>query len=304
MKSIPIALRNHLALDATSWALLMKVVCKDGTVLGFTTLDVDVTYDDGGGPLLYRADQGFMPERLEAAADLGVDNTDLQGWYSVDGVSKERIRAGLFDFADVWIYRVNYMDLFMGREIWAAGTLGESKYTSTGWTTEFRSLSQQLKQPLCQLYSLTCRAQFGSKPIGTPGAAITERKPCNKDVVWASGTVTSIGAETDRIFTDAGRSEPDGFYQPGVIEWLTGANAGVQVEVFQYAAKTFELMLPLPYPIQPGDTFRPRQDCDKTFAMCKDRFNNALNNRSEHLTPVQDADTIMVPGANITRTST
>lgn len=304
MKSIPLAFRGHLALDHTSWTLLLKVVCKDGTILGFTFLDEDVIYDDGGGPLLYRADQGFMPERLQSKADLGVDNTELQGWYSVAGVTEARIRAGLFDFARVWIYRVNFLDLSQGREIWAAGTLGESVYSETGWTTEFRSLSQQLKQPLCKLTSLTCRARFGSKPIGTVGAPFTERKPCNKELVWASGTVTSVGVETDRIFTDSSRPEANGFYEPGVVEWLTGANAGAQIEVYTFAADQFTLLLPMPYPIQPGDTYRVRQDCDKTFEMCKTRHNNTLNNRSEHLTPVEDSASIMVPGAYISTVGT
>lgn len=304
MKNIPIALRNHLSLDATSWTRLLKVVCKDGTVLGFTELDADVTFDDGGGTLLYRADQGFTPERIQTTADLGVDNTDLAGWYSDTGITEQRIRAGLFDFARVWVYRVNYMDLSQGREIWAAGTLGESRYSETGWTTEFRSLSQQLRQPLCQLYSLTCRARFGSKPIGTIGAPFTERQPCNKDLVWATGTVTSLGAEIDRIFTDSSRPEADGFYQPGVVEWLTGSNAGAQIEVYTFAADQFTLLLPMPYQIQNGDTYRVRQDCDKTFVMCKTRHNNTLNNRSEHLTPVADADSIMVPGAYISTVGT
>lgn len=304
MKSITIALRSHLALDATSWTFLMKVVCKDGTVLGFTVLDESLTYNDGGGDLVYSADQGFTPERLQATADLGVDNTDLQGWYSDTGISEARIRAGLFDFARVWIYRVNFMDLSQGHEIVAAGTLGESKYSDIGWVTEFRSLSQQLKQPLAQLYSLTCRARFGSKPIGTPGASITERKPCSKDIVWSPGTVTAVGAEPDRLFSDSGRAEADGFYKPGVVEWLTGQNAGAQVEVIAFTADQFELLLPTPYPIEAGDTYRVRQDCDKTFAMCKARFANVLNFRGEHLTPVADAASVQTPGANIDRSGT
>lgn len=304
MKSIPIALKSHLALDATSWTFLMKVVCKDGTIRGFTVLDESLTYDDGGGDLVYSADQGFTPERIQVTADLGVDNTDLQGWYSDAGITEARIRAGLFDFARVWVYRVNFMDLSQGHEIVAAGTLGESKYSETGWVTEFRSLSQQLKQPLAQLYSLMCRARFGSKPIGTPGASITERKPCNKDIVWAPGAVTAVGTESDRVFSDSGRAEADGHYKPGVVEWLTGQNAGAQVEVIAFAADQFELLLPTPYPIQVGDTYRVRQDCDKTFAMCKTRHANVLNFRGEHLTPVADAASIQTPGANIDRSGT
>lgn len=304
MKSIPIALRDHLAQDATSWAMLMKLACRDGTILGFTTLDVDVTYDDGSGALTYSAEQGFMPERFVTTADLGVDNTEVQGWYSLDGVTEARIRAGLFDFARVWVYRVNYLDLSQGHEIIGAGTLGEAKFSETGWTTEFRSLTQQLKQPLCQLYSLTCRAKFGSKPIGTLGAEFTERKPCNKDLVWANGTVTSNGVEHDRMFGDSGRTELDGFFEPGVIEWLTGANAGAQIEVATYSSEAFELLLPMPYPIKIGDTYRVRQDCDKSFDMCKVRHNNTLNFRGEHLTPVQDAASLQTPGANVERSGT
>lgn len=300
MKSIPIAFKGHLALDATSWTLLMKVVCKDGTILGFTLLDESLTYNDGGGALLYRADQGFTPERLATTADLGVDNTDLEGWYALDGVTEQRIRAGLFDKAEVWIYRVNFMDLSMGHEIWNYGTLGESRFSETGWVTEFRSLKQQLKQTLCQLYSLTCRARFGSKPIGTVGAEFTERKPCNKDMVWASGAVTSV-ASSKRVFTDTSRSEADGYFQPGVIKWLTGSNAGAQIEVYTFASDQFTLLLPMPYAIQVGDTYQVRQDCDHTAAMCKARFNNLLNFRGEPFVPVADADSIMVPGANISQ---
>lgn len=301
MKSIPVALKTHLALPATSWTLLLKVVCKDGTVLGFTRLDAALTYDDGGGAITYSPDQGFTPARLQAAADLGVDNTELQGWYSAGGVTEQRIRAGLLDKAEVWIYRVNFMDLSQGHEVWGYGTLGETRFVETGWVTEFRSLKQQLKQPLCQLISLTCRARFGSKPIGTPGAEITERKPCNKDMVWHAGTVTSVGIDPRKTFTDSARTEADGFFEPGVIRWLTGANAGAQIEVYTFASDQFELILPLPYPMAPGDTYEGRQDCDHTFSMCKDRHDNTLNFRAEHLTPVQDADSIMVPGANISR---
>lgn len=304
MKSIPIALRNDLAQDATSWTLLLKVVCKDGTVLGFTLLDADVTYDDGGGPLLYRADQGFMPERLQATADLGIDNTDLQGWYSLGGVTEAWIRAGGFDFADVWVYRVNFLALGHGHEIWSAGTLGESVFTRTGWKTEFRSLKQQLKQLIAQLYSLTCRAQFGSKPIGTPGAPFTERYPCNKDLVWAAGSTTAVGADPRLTFTDTSRSEANDFYVPGVIRWLTGGNAGAQMEVYSFTADTFGLMLPMPYPMQVGDTYEVRQDCTKEFSYCKTVHNNVLNFRGEHLTPVQDKDSLMVPGAEISTVGT
>lgn len=174
-----------------------------------------------------------------------MDNTDLKGWVSDTGITMQQIRAGLFEYAEVSIYRVNYMNLADGHEIMGVGTCGETKFHSGSWNTEFRSLVQQLRQPISKLYSLTCRVPFGSPK-------------CGKSFVWVSGAVTSVGSETDRIFTDATLTEIDGHFNLGVVEWLTGDNAGAQMEVDTFAADTFNLSLPMLYPISNGDTFRVR----------------------------------------------
>jgi phage conserved hypothetical protein BR0599 len=295
MKTIPLALENHLALDATTWCLLCRIECKDGTVLGFTNLDTSVLYDDGRGEVNYRADNGgFMPERYQATADLSVDNTDLTGWISDSGITIQQIRAGIFDYAKIDIYRVNYMDLSQGREIMGRGTLGQTQYGKTGWRNEFRGLTQQLKQTISLLYSLTCRAKFGDSK-------------CAKAFTWVDGTVTALGVEADLGFTDSALTEDAEWYEPGVIEWLTGDNAGIESEVDTFSAGgVIELMIPLPNPIQVGDTFRIRQDCNKIAVSkngmrgdCKDKHDNLLNFRGEHLIPVEDAGAALVPGAQV-----
>jgi len=174
MKSIPIALQTYIDADATTLCYLCKVTTKGGTVYGFTNLDAPVTYDDGTGSLVYAADNGFTPERLQATADLAVDNTEIQGWVADTGITEAQIRAGLFDFAKIIVYRVNYLDLTAGHEIIVSGTAGETIFTELGWKTEFRSLTQQTKQPISKLYSITCRARFGSQP--QPNCRATSRR--------------------------------------------------------------------------------------------------------------------------------
>lgn len=287
MKSIPIALQAHYDTGCTTTCELVRIECKDGTVLGMTTLDSDVVYDDGDGPVTYRADNGFRPSRSQQSADLDVDNAELQGWIGTDGVTEQQVRAGLFDYAKFRHYRVNYLDLAAGHEIRGAGTLGETKFSAHGFTIEQRSLTQQLKQTISQLYSRTCRATFGDAK-------------CGRAFAWVSGTVTAAdGTEPDRVFT-CGLAQAADYFVPGVVEWLTGDNAGRQMEVDAYAPGAVTQTFSLPYPIQPGDTFRIRQDCDKTFAMCKARHANVLNFRGEHLIP-QDGGASMVPGADIVR---
>ena len=288
MKTIPVALQAHYDGDATTTAYLCRMQCKDGTVLGFTSLDADLTYDDGAGEVLYRADNGFEADRMQQSSDLSVGNTDLHGWLADTGITEQQIRAGFFDYARIRIYRVNYLDLPAGHEIIAAGTAGETKFGGQGWSIEFRSLRQQLKQPICKLYSRTCRAKFGDAQ-------------CKKAFVWHAGTVSSVdGIEGDRLFSAAALAQAKGYFVPGVVEWLTGQNAGFHMEVDGFEAGAVSLAFALHYPIAVGDTFRVRQDCAKTFEMCKERFDNILNFRGEHLIPT-DGGQSMIPGAQIAR---
>jgi uncharacterized phage protein (TIGR02218 family) len=317
MKSIPIALQVHYDADACTTCQLTRVETKDGTVYGFTDLDADVVYDDGGGSVTYRAENGFTPSRQQASADMAVDNSELAGIVSDTGITMQQIRAGLFDFAHVRIYRVNYMDLSQGHEIIATGTAGETRFSDTGFRVEFRSLTQQTKQPISPAYSLTCRARFGSKAISTNDidssgtASFEEAHPCGMDFTWYGGAVTSVGTSLRTTFTDTGLSQADSFFTPGVVEWLTGSNAGAQMEVDEQtndsSGKSVRLALPMPYAIQVGDTYRIRQDCNKVARDethgCKYHWGAdwIYHFQGEPDIPVSDGGANMIPGAQITR---
>ncbi len=303
-KQIPVALQSHYDLDATTYCLLTRVRTKTGVLLGFTDLDVDIVYnpatvDPGGtgdawGSLTHTADNGgFSFARMENSADLTVDNTELSGVVADTGITQQQIRAGLFDFAEVRIYRVNYLNLAAGHELVASGTSGETAFSDNTWRTEFRSLTEQLKQPEVDLYSLTCSAKFGDVK-------------CGKAFTWVNGTVTSVGVDTQRQFT-AGIAPATGLYSLGVVEWLTGNNAGAQMEVDTNTLGAFALSLPMAYAIQSGDTFRVRKDCNKEWA---DAANGCLFHwgatRADHFRgfphiPVADGGASMIPGAQANR---
>lgn len=297
MKTIPAVLLTHLAEPVTTWCFLAKVTCVGafaGQEFGFTNLDIDVEYDDGDGVLTYSSTNGFTPKNYTQTSGPQMDKTELDGLISSTGITEEMVRAGLFRSARMTVYRVNYNDLTAGRhEVFAHGRAGRTTFFRGGWQTVFYSLSDLLNQLIGEVFSVLCNAQFGDDR-------------CQKALTWeASGTVTSVGAENDRIFSDTSRTEADGYFSDhrGIVEWLTGDNAGIEMEVDLYSADsadgTFELLLPLPYPIQVGDTYRPRRDCDKLFSTCKDIHNNVENNRGHHTMPVDG--TAMVPGAEIDR---
>lgn len=298
MKTIEATLLTHLGEPVTTTCALVKIECVgtyDGTVLTYTSLDIDVEYDDltSSYPLTYESDNGFSLRRLAQTLGLSVDSSEIDGIVAVTGVTKQMIFAGVFNSAKVTIYRVNYNLLTPGsHEVIAYGRLGETKFEELAFNAEYRSLSQLLKQIISQPYSRTCIAQFGSTGV---------RWACNKAFTWANGAVTSLGAETDRIFNDTSIVAANGYYSDhsGVIEWLTGDNAGAQMEIDLYTVGHFELSLPMPFAIQSGDTFRVRRDCDKLFETCRDVHANNEWFRGQNKIPVDGK--AMIPGAEIIR---
>ena len=185
----------HLKQPATTACYLLKIMPKraDVPVFGLTTLDADVTFDDGTGSLVYKAKRGYTSFDLDTRADLGVDNSEASGLlaeYPADGVTAEGIARGDYDSARFVQYLVNYEDLTMDFIILNSGQVGQVKMLNDlTCKIELRSLTQILKQlSIIEVTSITCRAKFGD-----------ER--CKMPLLWYNAEVDTVGAEPDRTFT-------------------------------------------------------------------------------------------------------
>lgn len=289
MKTIPVNLLSHLSGMATTWCYLMRVACVGsyaGVIKGFTSLDVNLTYDDGDGPVLYRADNGFMPAKFQQEATFAVGNSEVEGWVTDAEISERDILSGMFDFAEVTVYRVNYNSLSDGHEVVAFGTLGETQFSGASWKCEFRSLTQQTRQPYGNVFCLTCRNIYGDAK-------------CKKAFEWVEATVTSVDTDANRVLVAGDLvGVAEGHFSPGVLEVLTGENAGADMDVDEsYVDGRVVLALPLPFAFAVGDMFRIRGDCDKQFSTCKAKGNH-LEFRGEHLTPVSSTN-LATPGAYV-----
>jgi uncharacterized phage protein (TIGR02218 family) len=81
-----------------------------------------------------------------------------------------------------------------------------------------------------------------------------------------------------------------GYFDFGLITWLTGNNAGTQSDVLAWdGTSLIDLLLPTGLPIQVGDTFTITPGCDKRLASCFAKFNNVVNFRGEPFVPGEDA---------------
>ena len=153
MKTLNPALTTHLAGEVTTLATCWKLTRRDATVLGFTDHDRDITYSG----VTYVAATGFSPSAIANSAALNVDNLDVEGMLSSGSITEADILAGLYDFAQIEIFMLNYNDLTQGILKLRRGWLGEVSLTRQHFTAEGRGLTQLLSQDIGESVSPSCR---------------------------------------------------------------------------------------------------------------------------------------------------
>lgn len=158
MKTISDALKAEIAGDVTRLTSCWSIVRRDGTTFYLTEHDQDLVIDG----LTYKAATGFVRTALSATADVSVANLEVTGVFDDDTITSADLRAGLFDFAEVRVFLVNWADLTMGTMALHRGYLGEVVSAPSGtFSAELRGLVQRLAQRVGDLYSVDCRADLG-----------------------------------------------------------------------------------------------------------------------------------------------
>lgn len=271
MKIISNELQAHLESEVTTLAMCWKLTRRDGAVMGFTDHDRDIVFDG----LTYQASSGFTPSAVANTSELSVDNMDVEGVISNDTITEEDIQAGLYDYAQIEVFVVNYEDTGQGALNVRTGWLGEVTYDRSHFTAEVRGLMQNLSQKIGELYSASCRAKLGDARCGVELAGYT-----------VTGSVTEV--VNNQICADDALVQENGWFNGGVMTFTSGDNEGLAMEVKEYRAGQVTLVLPMPYTVTVGDGYSMVAGCDKRFETCSARFNNAVNFRGEPHVPGLD----------------
>lgn len=203
MKTISTELKTHLAGSTTTLATCWKIVRQDGLVMGFTDNAFDLTVD----AVDYKAATGYTPSNIKSSENLSVDNVDLMGLLSSSEISERDLIAGVYDYAEVYIFMVNYEDLTMGILKLQRGRLGEITIHDNHFSVEMRSLTQQLQQTVGEVYSTSCRADLGDSRC----------KVTLDPDVWTIDTVYAVGDIRKASVYDERRY---------IVSEITGANTG------------------------------------------------------------------------------
>jgi len=278
MKTISTALATHIAGEVTTLTTCWLLTRRDTTVFGFTDHDKDIVFDG----VTYKAATGFSPSAIQNTGSLAVDNLDVEGMLSSGSITEADILAGLYDYAEIEVFQVNYNDLTQGSLQLRRGWIGEVSFYKQQFVAEVRGLTQVLSQTMGELYSASCRAALGDSR-------------CKINLAAGGNTVT--GAATSVVsniqFIDSARTEASDIFTFGTIRFTSGANNNLSMEVKEYLYTTgiggqITLALPLPNPMLTGDAYSLTKGCNKTLATCFSRFNNVVNFRGEPLVPGLD----------------
>ena len=274
MRTIPIALQSHLDSGSTTLARLWKVTRMDGEVFGFTDHDQAITF----AGTTYEARSGFDASAMKAAGDLSVDNLEAGGLLDSAGITAQDLEAGLWDDASIEVREVNWRDLSMGSILLLHGSLGQIVKDGLRYRAELRGLTHRLSANIGRSLYPTCDAVPGEARCGIDLNSDPDYK-----VTTTAATVASSSA-----FTVAGITQPDGWFDFGLLEILSGAAQGLRADIKQQVGGAFTLQLPLPLTLAPGDSIRLTVGCARTKEVCKAKFNNLLNFRGFSFVPGPD----------------
>lgn len=248
-------------------ATCMLIERTDGNVYGFTTHDEPITY----GGFTYEPAASFNPTDIAGNNNLDVDNLTVEGLLSSDTITEDELRAGRWDHARFRIFRVCWSDLTMGEIKLRAGWFSKVVVNRQTYSVELLGLVEAYGTSICAVTQAMCRASLGDSDckvslLGSPSYSV-------------SGTIDS--AATDFMtLTDAARTEPDAYFDEGVITFTSGDNIGISCEVKAYIVGLWITKTPYPYDAT-GATYTMTRGCNRLFDTCRDTFNNVINFQGE-----------------------
>jgi hypothetical protein len=165
VKSVGTALKAHLAGTVTTLAICWRIVRHDGNVYAFTSFDQDLTISG----VTYKSTIGFSRSNIATGSTGQVDNLEVVGVFDTGGIVEQDLKNGLFDYASIYLFAVNWADLTQGIVRLRRGWLGEcTRSPSGGFLAELRGMTQALVQEFGNIWLPLCRADLGDSQCRIP----------------------------------------------------------------------------------------------------------------------------------------
>lgn len=216
MKQIDQNLLEEIGKSESTLALMVKIIRKDNTEYNFTNFNKNIFYDGR----IYKPSGSFIPTSFQQVGDLSVDTIEIQGYYEEGNITEKDLLLELFYDAKIWVFIINYKDVNQGEIKLLYGSLGEAKLFNNYFSIEFRNLTYKLTRKIANLYSKTCRAEFGDSKCGV---SIVPN-------IWSPNTIYAAGTAVRPSIDNGRRYECIVGGKSGTTEptWFTSIGANQQ----------------------------------------------------------------------------
>lgn len=250
---------GHGCDEVTTMCWCWKVIPISGTPRYFTTCDRDVNFQQTN----YKTLSSLTPSAVQTTIGQSSGSVEITGLLGNSDISLDDILTYQYDNAYTEIWRIDYNGIEIPRMMFA-GRIGDITVKDAEYTFEVKTLMQLLQDnSLTDECAANCRFKFGD--------AVT----CQVDLgpLTVTGSVTTLISQ--KVFSDSTRTEPDDYFDEGVLTWTSGNNNGrtCTVKIFQNSGGTFAVWLPPAKKIQLGDTYSLVPGCPHNPVGCKS-FNN------------------------------
>ena len=282
MKLLDPAFKKSLTKTSTTLCWCWLITRIDGVQLGFTSLDLPFQIDD----VNYQPYTGFDPGAAQSSSDLNsIDSQQLKGLLGPSGISSEDLASGIYEYATVRRFLVDYTNLPSSLNLTPPkhlelphSHLAESKRNTLGYEIKVKDDLSYLDNQIGVTTTKTCRANLGDDR-------------CRVDLAPFTHNLTIIAVDSRRSF-DVNGTLPDKYFDRGRLLFTSGANNGLHRDIgFYFGNKIVLSPVPASFTLQVGDTVLCVAGCAKTKLACITKFRNFRNFVGEPDVPTTDLAT-------------
>ena len=180
MRRIPDEMAARIESGAARLCHVWRLERTDGTALGFTDHDRDLTLDG----LVCRAASGWTAGAVESAVGLTAGAASAAGALDDDMITEADVAAGLYDGATVELWRADWAEPTTRVRLWRA-TLTRIRHAAGAFVAELEGPLAKLEPVVGRTYGRMCDARLGDARCGLADPA---GRTCDKRWETCVGT--------------------------------------------------------------------------------------------------------------------
>ena len=255
------------------FATLWRFELTTGDVLRYTNHDREIEFDGE----LYSPAAAPRASAAQEAEGLQGQTRDLEGIIEDDSLSFDNLRAGLLRNAELTEYAIDWRYPWAGALSTRRYFVGEVSYGGNDrWNAQLNNPATRLQVPVGAIYGRACRFSLGDANCGINVNAFKSSILTVSDVSSGSNNTRTRFSVIDASYFASQSAE---FASFGFVEWVSGENVGLKVEVLKETRPTanevnFQLSENAAFDVSVGDKFRVTAGCDRTIETCENKFNN------------------------------